>query len=289
MKNVILWILLALLWSSSFLAIKLGVKTISPLNLVAMRMLIGTTVIFITLRSKSLSLPTDGKSWMILFISGMTGNIIPFYLISIGEQHVESGLTALLMGIVPVVTVLLAPLAHHDEKLTLPAIVGITVGMTGLIILVGPGVLQGFSLHVTGQLFILGAALCYAFTVLFVRKYASLPALVMAAGSMLVGTMVITVSAFVFQNPLQASLPSAQSIGAVIYLGLFPTALATLIYFYLVPRLGAARMSQVNFVVPVAGTFLGVVFLGEPFSADAFLALLMILVAVYLVSRRAHD
>jgi len=254
MKNVILWTLLALTWSSSYLAIKLGVETIQPLSLVALRMLIGTTVILIILRYKSLSLPTDINSWIVLFVSGVMGSIIPFSLISFGEQHVDSGLAALLMGIAPVVTVLLAPLSHRDERLTLPAVLGITVGITGLIVLVGPDALKGFGLHVTGQIAILGAALCYAFTTLYVRKYASLPALVMAAGSMLIGTLVITISAFLFENPLQASLPSTQSMVAVIYLGLFPTALATLIYFYLIPRLGAARMSQVNFVVPVAGT-----------------------------------
>ncbi len=285
MKNVILWTLLALTWSSSYLAIKLGVETIAPLSLVALRMLIGTTIIMTILRLKSLSLPTDVKSWVVLFVSGVMGSIVPFSLITFGEQHVDSGLAALLMGIAPVVTVLLAPLVHRDEKLTLPAVLGITVGMTGLIVLVGPGVLKGFGLHVTSQIAILGAALCYAFTTLYVRKYASLPALVMAAGSMLIGTLVITASAFVFENPLQASLPSSQSLVAVIYLGLFPTALATLIYFYLIPRLGAARMSQVNFVVPVAGTFLGILFLGETVSVKAFVALFMILAAVFLVSR----
>jgi len=285
MKNVILWTLLALTWSSSYLAIKLGVETIQPLSLVALRMLIGTTVILIILRYKSLSLPTDINSWIVLFVSGIMGSIVPFSLISFGEQHVDSGLAALLMGIAPVVTVLLAPLSHRDERLTLPAVLGITVGITGLIVLVGPDALKGFGLHVTGQIAILGAALCYAFTTLYVRKYASLPALVMAAGSMLIGTLVITISAFLFENPLQATLPSTQSMVAVIYLGLFPTALATLIYFYLIPRLGAARMSQVNFVVPVAGTLLGILFLGETVSIKVFMALFMILVAVYLVSR----
>ena len=288
MKNVILWTLLALIWSSSYLAIKLGVETISPLSLVALRMLIGTTIILIILRYKSLSLPTDMKSWVVLFVSGIMGSIVPFSLITFGEQHVESGLAALLMGIAPVVTVLLAPLVHRDERLTLPAVLGITIGMTGLIILVGPGALKGFGLHVTGQTAILGAALCYAFTTLYVRKYASLPALVMAAGSMLIGTLVICTFALIFENPLEASVPSSQSLVAVIYLGIFPTALATLIYFYLIPRLGAARMSQVNFVVPVAGTFLGILFLDEAFSTEAFMALIMILAAVYLVSRPAR-
>jgi len=286
MKYLTLWALLALIWSSSYAAIKLGVESISPLTLVAVRMLIGTSLMLILLRVKSLSLPTDPRSLSIFFISGIMGSVVPFSLIGFGEIHVESGLAALLMGIAPVVTVLLAPLVHPDEKLTPSAVAGICIGTLGLIVLVGPESLNGLGSHLAGQAAILGAALCYAFTTLYVRKYASRPALEMAAGSMLTGTVVIVIAALILESPTHLPHASAQSIIAVLYLGLFPTALATLIYFYLVPRIGAARMSQVNFVVPVVGAFLGVIFLGEILKPTAFVALALILIAVYLVTRK---
>jgi len=78
----------------------------------------------------------------------------------------------------------------------------------------------------------------------------------------------------------------SRSLVAAIYLGLFPTALATLIYFYLVPRLGAGRVSQINFVVPLGGTLLGVIFLGESLRANALAALFLIMTAVFLVTRK---
>ncbi len=288
MRNMLLWITLALIWSSSYLAIKLGVQSIPPLTLVAIRMIIGTSVLLIVLRLYSLTLPSDLQSWGILLISGLMGNIIPFSLISYGEIHINSGLAALLMGIAPVVTVLLAPLIHPDEVLSPKIIAGITLGFLGLIVLIGPNALQGLGQHVTGQLAVFGAALCYAFTTLFARKYAKLPALVMASGSMLIGTVIIVVAAFIAEAPLQNDLMLGRSMLAAIYLGLFPTALATLIYFYLVPRIGAARMSQVNFVVPVAGALIGVVFLHEAISPNMIVALVLILLAVFLVTYRGN-
>ncbi len=287
MKNILLWISLSLIWSSSFLAIKIGVISIPPLTLVAIRMLVGASVMLIIMRIWLLHLPTDLRSWAILIVSGMMGNIIPFSLISYGEIHINSGLAALLMGIAPVVTVFLAPLIHPDEVLNRKIIAGIIIGFSGLIVLIGPATLHGSGDHLTGQLAVFAAALCYAFTTLFTRKYARLPALVMATGSMLTGTVIITAAAFAFEAPLQNGLIADRSLLAALYLGLFPTALATLIYFYLIPKIGAARLSQVNFVVPVTGTLIGAITLNEVLTLNMIAALALILTAVFLVTYRA--
>lgn len=258
------------------------------MTLVASRMIIGTVILYVILRANKLSLPTDVKSWVVLTVSGLFGSIIPFSLISFGEQHVESGLAALIMGISPVVTILLAPLAHKDERLTKSSWLGILFGVLGLLMLIGPEALNGFGAHIGGQISILLAALCYAFTTLYVRKYANLPALVMSAGSMLIGTLIISVAALIFEADAMLSMPSLPSIMAVVYLGIFPTALATWIYFYLMPKMGAARMSQINFVVPVVGSLLGIILLDEAFKLNAFFALLMILTAIYFVSSKPN-
>lgn len=284
MRNIILWVLLAFIWGSSYLAIKIGIESIRPLTLVAMRMLIGTIILLVILRAQRLSLPRDLASWKVLTISGLFGSIIPFSLISYGELHVESGLAALLMGIAPVVTILLAPLAHKDDRLTKHSLIGIGFGIIGLLVLFGPAALNGFGRHIIGQLAVLGAALCYAFTTLYVRKYANLPAVTMSAGSMLIGTIIIVSAALILDPPLASNLPSLPSWSAAVYLGIFPTALATWIYFYLVPQLGAARMSQINFMVPVVGAFLGIVFLNEALGINALIALVLILIAIYFVS-----
>jgi len=151
-------------------------------------------------------------------------------------------------------------------------------------LLTGPEALSGIGSHVSGQVSIILAAFCYAFTTIYVRRYARGPALEMAAGSMLVGTIAIlllTISTGYLSN---FSAPSATSIAAMLYLGVFPTALATLIYFFLVPRLGASRISQVNFAVPVGGTLIGIFVLGETITASSAVALALIMFAIFLVT-----
>ncbi len=103
---------------------------------------------------------------------------------------------------------------------------------------------------------------------------------------MIAGTSLVAIAALLFSDWGHVFNAETQSVAAVIYLGIFPTALATLIYFYLILKIGAARISQINFAVPVFGSLIGVLILNERMETNAIMALAMILLAVYLVSKR---
>ena len=286
MINVALWLVLALMWSSSFAAIKVAVETIDPMPLVATRMTIGACVMMAVLKLRGLSLSGDRQAWFSYTVTGLLGSVIPFLLISYGETHVDSGLAAILMGISPVWTVLMAHLFLSDESMTMRSAIGVCLGVSGVVLLVGPDALSEIGNHVIGQLCILLAAICYSTNTIFIKSRAKRPPMEMAAGSMLVGAICIIVLTLVFGEPASIEIPATPSLFAAVYLGLFPTALATLIYFYLVPHLGANRMSQVNFAVPVAGALIGVVALGETIEPSTGIALAVIMTAIYLVTSR---
>ena len=247
MHLVILWSLLAVSWSGSYAAV-------------------------------------NGPALLAYAVPALFGNLVPFLLIGFGELHVDSGLAALLMGIAPVVTVMLAPLLITDEYLTPRSLFGIAFGLAGLLVLVGTTALSGLGQHVTGQLAILGAALCYAGTTLYVRRWITLPPLQMATGSLVLSAIPATIGAFALETPFETGNAGPAPILALLYLGVCSTAAATLIYFYLVPHLGAGRMQQINFVVPALGTLFGVALLGEPLQANALASLALITIAVYLVT-----
>ncbi len=284
MKNISLWLLVALIWGSSFAAIKIGVESIAPMALVAGRMIIASIVLLVILKMKSLSLPKDLRAWAIFLVVGLSGNVIPFYLISYGEIEVGSGLAALLMSITPIATVFIAPLILFEEKYNIRSTFGIILGVVGVIILVGVDAIFGIGENLTSQIAIISAALLYAFTTIFVKRFVTQKPIVMATGSILAGTIIITLIVLILDHPASYMLPKMNSFIAMIYLGIFPTAIATLFYFYLVPRIGASRMSQINFLVPVVGAFIGVFFLGETLGSSAIYALVIILFAIYLVS-----
>ncbi|MER0240384.1 EamA family transporter [Fulvimarina sp. MAC8] len=282
-KDFGLWLLLAWLWGSSFLAIGIGVTTMHPFSLVSARMVIGALFLLVVLGIRGGSLGLGVTGWATALVVGLSGNVAPFLLISYAEQSVPSGVAALIMGIAPVVTLTVAPLTHESEVLTRSKMIGAVIGFAGIVILVGPNAVEGVGGDLLPRLALTGAALCYAFTALFSRRFPYPNPLSMAAASVLIGAILIT-ALTALTGTYSFSEISPESALAAIYLGAGPTALAALIYFTLIPRVGAGRLQQVNYVVPVLGLVLGVMFLGERPTWNAISAVPVILVAVWFVA-----
>lgn len=279
--NVALWLLLAAMWSSSYAVIKVGVANLDPSVLVLGRMLIGCLVICSVLKLRGMALSRNIGDWFSYAATGLLGSALPFLLITYGEQTVDSALTSILMGVSPMATLVLAAALVPEEPLTLRLAIGVLGGLCGVIVLVGPTALAGIGAQLVGQLAIIGATICYAASTVYIRRFVRRTALEMATGSMIVGTLFMTGVVVVSGANVGAIEPTFGSLGAIIYLGLFSTACANLIYFNLVPKLGATRMSQVNFAVPVGGAILGTLFLNEDMTVQRGAALAIILVSVY--------
>ncbi|HEU5068072.1 MAG TPA: DMT family transporter [Sphingomicrobium sp.] len=283
-----LWCLLAALWGSSFLAIGIGVRTLGIFELVTGRTVIGAALLIAVVVAVDGSLRLTPRGWLLAAIVGLTGNVIPFLLISFAEQHVDTGLAALIMGLAPIATLSLAPLVHPDETLTSGKMIGGALGLGGLTLLVGPDAFGGLGSNLIAQVALVLAALCYAATALISRRFAYPEPLQMAAASVLVAAL--TTGAMCLSGGDNPGLhsPSLGSLLAVVYLGIGPTALAAIIYFRLIPRIGATALQQVNYVVPVLGTVLGILFLRERPTWNAMLAIPVVLLAIRLVTRSVH-
>ncbi|WP_420406689.1 DMT family transporter [Hoeflea sp.] len=285
--DVVLWLMLAAMWSSSYAVIKIGVTTLSPSALVFGRLLIGAIVIFAVMHWRGYRLSRTPSAWISYAVTGILGSAAPFLLITHGEQSVDSALASILMGASPVITLLLAAWLIPDERLTARTVLGIAGGLSGVAVLVGPSALAGLGADLGGQLSILGATICYAVSTIYIRRFVTRPPLEMAAGSMLVATLIMGVVTALSQGMPGHGDIDLMSAGAVIYLGLFSTACANLTYFHLVPRLGATRMSQVNFAVPVGGALLGFLLLGESLTPQRLTALAIIVISIYLGTSRS--
>lgn len=286
-KDALLWLCLACLWGTSFLAIGVAVETVSPVDVVTGRMAIGSALLLAIAIYRRGSLAMSRRAWVLAAVVGISGNVLPFLLIGFAEQRVDSGLAALIMGIAPVVTLVCAPFIHPDEPLTRTKLAGAAVGFAGIVILVGPGALGGMEAETLAQIALLAAALSYSFTALFSRRYPYDDPLQMAAASVLVGTLLIGSASWLNWQPGAGENMTGLSIFAVGYLGVGPTALAAAIYFYLIPRIGAGRLQQVNYVVPVLGTLLGIFLLGERPQINTWIAIPFVLSAVYIVTRKS--
>lgn len=283
-SDVLLWLGLAAAWSSSYAVIKIGVETIDPISLVAGRMVVAMLAIVAIFFSLGKRLSRRPSDWLSYAVTGLLGSVVPFLLITYGEQVVDSALAAILMGLAPVATAALAATLLPDERLNGRVMLGLAGALAGVALLAGPSALLGLGVQVGGQTAIVGATLCYAAATVYIRRFVTRPPLEMAAGSSLVGTAVILAATVLSDAQITSIQPTVTSLGAILYLGLVSTAAANLTYFYLVPRLGATRMSQVNFAVPVGGAALGVLLLGEMLNAHQVAALALIIGSVWLTT-----
>ncbi len=285
-KDYLLLLLLALIWSVSFLLIKIGVATIEPVTLTAVRMTIGAAVLVPCLLIQKIGLPLNKRALWLYLVVGFMGNTMPFILISWGETRIDSSLAAILMGIMPIVTFVLAHYFIPDEPMTMRKVFGLCLGVGGLLTMVGWSVLAGAgSANLLGQLSVLAGAISYGITTVFVRTQPAFAGIQMATGALLAGAAIGIPLAFFLEEPLSMT-PSIQSIQALVLLGVFPTALAALIYFRVLHRLGAMTFSQLNYIIPIFGSLWGVLLLGELLHARMLIALIFVLGGVYLIRSR---
>jgi len=277
-------LLLALvaMWGSSFMFNKLGVATVPPLTLVAGRITIGALILLFLLYAKGLRLPAPGPIWAAYAVLGIVGNVLPFFLITWGQQSIDSALAGILMAAMPLATLLLAHFLVKGERVTWGRAGGFLLGFLGIVLLFEPAAIDrvgGSTLRVISQLSILCGALCYAANSVMARLLVRSDFLVAAAGTMLVSSTIAVPLALGLNAPWTLE-PSASSIAAIVWLGVGPTAIATILYYRLIGSAGPTFMSLVNYLSPAIAVFLGVALLGEKPGVNAYAGLALILVGI---------
>ncbi len=280
-----LFFLLAMIWGSSFTLIKIGVSSITPIALTAGRLGIAALILLTLLLIKRQKLPLHWNALKLYLFVGFFGNTMPFALISWGEVNIDSSLAAILMGIMPITTFLLAHFTLPDEPMTRRRSLGVALGFSGLITLVGISALSGLGVSILAQLAVLGGAISYSVTTIFVRRQHAFSGIQMAAGVALSGALSSLILVALLESPMSLQ-PQTDSLVAVTLLGIFPTALATVIYFRVIHNLGATAFSQINYLIPIIGSILGVLILGESLQLRMAVALALVLSGIWLIHKK---
>ena len=285
LRPVLLLLILASIWSSSFTVIKVGVETLPPMTLAAMRITLAAIVLYGYTLFTVMPIPRDRKYWTLVFLIGFFGNGLPFTLIGWGEQEIDSGLAAILMAVMPLATVLLVHFFSSDERLTPQKLAGILVGFGGVIVLVGPETLKYMGGDALRQSAVACGAFSYAIATTIAKNMPRLHPAVSGSGVMVMGALQMVILSVICDQPWSLT-PSIKSWGAAAYLGLFPTALATFLYFHLLQIRGATFISFNNYIIPGLGVLWGAIFLNEHVSVQEFIALGLILSGIAIASIR---
>jgi len=279
LSDYALLLALGAIWGNSFMVIKVAVETVPAATTTAGRMLLAAIIMIFVAKAARQSLPRGWRLWKFILLAALFGFALPFFLIGWGEEKIDSGLAAILMGAMPLTTVLLAHLLTEDEKLNFRTSVGVLLGLIGLVVLIGPQKLATLGDDTVRQLAIAGAGACYGINAIITKSLVSQPRRSLVAAIMIAAAIMMLPVSLYFDRPWELDV-SPLSFGAIILLGILPTAIATLLMFNLIDRQGASFFSQINFLTPLFGVFLGATFLAERPPANAYFALVIILLGV---------
>lgn len=287
-RHVGMLLLLAMVWGTSFLVIKIGVEHMSALQLTALRLLVAAVVMILCAMIMRSEFPKGMRAWAYCFALAAFGNSLPFFLISWGEEAIASGLAAILMAVMPLTTLVLAHYFTDGDRLRPQKLVGILLGFGGVIVLVGPEALKGLGGDFVRQLATAGGAVCYAISVIIVRRMPPTP--MMGRAALVLGFSVLqTVPLALYLSGWQLPEMTFESMWPSVYLGLIPTALATLVLFKLLSEREPSFVAFQNYLVPVFGVMWGALLLDEIVTVQAMGALVLILCGIYVANRRQRQ
>ncbi|MCB1473925.1 MAG: DMT family transporter [Rhodobiaceae bacterium] len=275
--------LLALLWGSSYLFIKVALRDIPPITLIAVRVAIAAAFLFAVLRWRGEVLPRESGDWRKLFVQACFNSIGAWTVLAWGQQYVSSGLASVLNSTSPLFVFLITFAVTRHESVSARRLAGALIGMAGVVLVIRPQVLSGMGLQVAGSVAALTGALLYAGAAIYGRKLNHLPATVTAAGTMVCATMVLLPMALILDRPWTLSV-SPSSAAAAVILAVVCTGLALQIYFRLVRTLGSMGVASQSYLRAGIGVVLAIVVLGERFSAMVAAGLACAIIGVALIN-----
>ena len=275
MTTWVMMLSLSVIWGGSFLFGRVAVAHMPPFTLVAIRVLLGALTLAVILVLTRTAFPKGKTICLALFGMGLINNTIPFSLIIYGQRDIGAGLASIINAMTPLFTVLVAHGLTQDEKLNSSKIGGVLLGLTGVIVLLGPAVKDG---HPLAILSCLAAALSYGFGSVWGRRFKrlQLSALQTAFGQVCSSMLMMVPLALVIDRPWERPVPPEEALQAVAALGILCTGFAYILFFRILANAGATAVSLVTFLIPPSAIILGALVLHESLTMPQWLGMILI-------------
>ena len=284
----VMLITLATVWGGSFLFNAILVAELPVLTIVAIRVTVAALALWGFMYATGRKIPTSLHVWGALLILGVLNNAIPFSLIVQGQTQITSGLASILNATTPLFTIVVAGIFLMDERFSVLRVLGVIVGFSGVILMVGADALGGLGADFWAQLCALGAAFSYGFASVFGRRFRELrvdPVMV-ATGQVTMSSLVLWPIALWIDGPQDIANMSLNAALSMFGLAVLCTSFAYILYFRILERAGATNISLVTFLVPISAIILGVLVLGEQIYIKEIIGMTLIGVGLVIIDGR---
>jgi drug/metabolite transporter (DMT)-like permease len=287
MKSRLVWLLLCIIWGSTWLFIKLGLSDLPPFTFAGIRFVIAVAILFAIIKARRLSLPRKQSDWMLLATTGVLSFTLNYGLLFWGEQYISSGLAALLQATIPAFGLVIAHFYLPGEQMTPAKIFGVVMGVAGVGVIfsnqlsvAGPKALAGCAALVVGS-----ACAAYA-NVLVKARGGHLDPAILAGGQMFFGLIPLLLIGIPLEgNPFLFHW-TRMAVVSLFYLAIVGSVVAFLLYYWLVQHMDVTKTMLIALITPIVAVVLGMLVLNEELDWRTFLGGAMIISGIGLIVLR---
>lgn len=285
--TVIIWSILCLIWGTTWLVIKIGLADLPPIGFAATRFLLAAAILFVALRVQKIPLPRSSKEWRLLAITGLLQFALNYSLIFWGEQHITSGLAAVLQAMISVFGLLLAWIFLPSERITPVKVLAVCVGVVGVAVIFGDQLRVQNALAMIASVGMLVSAYAASQAAVLVKaRGAAMHPAVLSFGQMVCGLPpLIAYSLIVEGNPLHYHWTTRAAL-SVLYLALVGTVAAFWLYYWLLGKVESTKAMMISVVTPLIAVVVGWAALGEQLPSQTLFGGAMILASIALLALR---
>jgi drug/metabolite transporter (DMT)-like permease len=278
-RDYTLLLALACCWSSTYPLTKIGISAIPPLTFISARSLIAAAFLLAILRLRGIRLPTDAKAWKLFAFQQTINSTVPFLIITWAQQYVPAANTVVLASTTPIFAFVITWGITRHEPATLLKLAGAVMGLAGTAVIIGLDALGGLGSNIFAELAILLATISFACATIFGLRLSDYQPMVVAAGSLLFGGLILLLPAMIVDQPWRLR-PPAQALIATATMGIFSSALGLMLFYMCLTRLGTLTTNAQGYLRIPIGVGLSVLLLGETVPSNLVLGLLLVMAGV---------
>jgi len=278
--------LLALIWGSSFLWIKLADRGFSPVQVTFPRLALGAAVLLPVVLARREAVPRSAALWARITVAALFANAVPYLLFAVAERSVDSSTAGIINATTPLWTVVLAVAVRHQKSVTGWQGAGLLVGFGGALLIFSPW-RSASSVASPGGLECLAASVSYAISYIYMDKFLArrgMSPITLSACQLLAATALLALALPVSGAGIPRAADAASLAGLVI-LGVLGTGVAYVLNYQIITSEGATVAATVTYLLPVVAIVLGVLVLGETVTAGVLAGIALVLAGVALTRR----
>lgn len=278
------YILIYLIWGSTWFAIRLGLDSLTPFISAGLRFSVAAMVIYLIMRIRSISIQRDKIAMRLYYFMGIFSFILPFGLVYWGEQFIPSGLAAVLFSVYPFFIALFTRIFIPKEKIGVIRIIGMVIGFSGIVIIFSNNLMTIGMNYFLGMLAVLLSGFLQSIIGVSIKKYGQhlhalsmnlIPMSIAGIGMLLIGVLFENTSTLKFD---------VKAVSSVLYLGIIGSVVTFTAYYWLLKRINIILLSLTAFITPIIALLIGWVILDETLMPNQIFGSIFVLTGLLIAN-----